>query len=79
MKLQSAICSTLVILASGCATPPKKIATQYVSPNAYMNYDCEQITAEGARIERRTGELYHSLKKDASGDKWQMGVGLVLF
>ncbi|MBG68248.1 MAG: hypothetical protein CMF03_10195 [Hyphomonas sp.] len=46
---------------------------------AYQGYDCEQIALEQNRIERRTGELYQSLKKEANADKWQMGVGLILF
>ncbi len=46
---------------------------------AYQSYDCDQIALEQSRIERRTGELHQSLKKQADADKWQMGVGLVLF
>lgn len=46
---------------------------------AYQSYDCDQLALEQNRIERRTGELYHSLKKEANADKWQMGVGLILF
>lgn len=46
---------------------------------AYQGYDCDQIALEQNRIERRTGELYQSLKKEANADKWQMGVGLILF
>lgn len=69
---------TLLSLTA-CATAPKKIAAQYVSPLQYKSYDCDTITMEQSRIERRTNELYHSLKKDASNDAWQMGVGLVLF
>jgi len=69
----------VVILLSGCATQPNKIAAQYVSPMIYQDYDCQQIAFEQARIERRTNELYSSLKNEARADSWQMGLGLVLF
>ena len=69
----------LAMFLSACATPPKKISSQYVSPMQYRNYDCDQLVMERSRIERRTNVLYHSLKKDSDADKWQMGVGMVLF
>ena len=64
---------------SACATQPNKIPAQYVSPLLYNDYDCEQIAFEQSRIERRTSELYTSLKNEANADAWQMGIGLVLF
>lgn len=75
---------TVVLLSAAmalgaCATSPNKIAAQYVSPMQYQSYDCDQIGLEQSRIERRTNELYGSLKNQANADKWQMGVGLILF
>jgi len=67
------------IALAGCATSPNKIPAQYVSPMAYSAYDCDQLSLEKAQLERRTGELYSSLKNEANADKWQMGLGLVLF
>ena len=79
-RINLTIVSAAVVLATvGCASSPNKIAAQYVSPMAYQGYDCEQIALEQNRIERRTGELDQSLKKEANADKWQMGVGLILF
>ena len=79
-RINLTIVSAAVVLATvGCASSPNKIAAQYVSPMAYQGYDCEQIALEQNRIERRTGERYQSLKKEANADKWQMGVGLILF
>ena len=79
-RINLMIVSAAVVLATvGCASSPNKIAAQYVSPMAYQGYDCDQIALEQNRIERRTGELYQSLKKEANADKWQMGVGLILF
>ena len=45
----------------------------------YQSYDCEQIAMEQNRIERRTGELYTSLDRQAKADQWQMGLGLLIF
>lgn len=79
-RINLTIVSAAVVLTTvGCASSPNKIAAQYVSPMAYQGYDCDQIALEQNRIERRTGELYQSLKKEANADKWQMGVGLILF
>ena len=68
-----------LVLIQGCATDPKKISAAYVSPAQYRDWDCNQIIDESAHIERRSIELYQTLKKDADADKWQMGVGLILF
>jgi hypothetical protein len=62
-----------------CATNPDKIASAYVSPMQYAAYDCDQIALEQANVERRVAMLYANLKKDAKGDRWQTGVGVVLF
>lgn len=69
---------SFLILAS-CATSPDKMQASYVSPMIYNNYTCDQINMERANVERRTNDLYQSLKKDADNDAWQMGVGLILF
>jgi hypothetical protein len=76
------ITASLFIFAailSGCASNPKKISGSYVSPLKYKNYDCDQIAMEMDYVSQRTAELYNSLKKEASADSVQMGVGLVLF
>lgn len=70
---------SLLMLTSGCATNPNKIPAAYVSPLKYRDYDCEQLLTEQEHLERRTNELYNSLKKEAKADKWQAGLGLILF
>ena len=45
----------------------------------YKDYDCDQLSAEAARVSRRVSELHGSLKKTADNDAAQMGVGLILF
>ncbi|MBB3764968.1 metal ABC transporter ATP-binding protein [Sphingomicrobium lutaoense] len=64
---------------TACASNPNKIAPAYVSPIQFQDYDCDQIGLEMAAVERKSNELYHSLKKRNNNDKWAMGVGMVLF
>ena len=73
------IATLLVAIASGCATNPNKISAAYVSPSRYKDWTCDQIDVERTHIEDRCNVLYGQLKKEASGDAWQMGVGAVLF
>lgn len=63
----------------GCATPPEKVQTAYVSPLQYKDYDCDQVAAELQRVTRRANEIHGSLKKTASDDNAQMAVGMILF
>tara|TARA_B100001093_G_C26451378_1_gene852444 strand:- start:213 stop:659 length:447 start_codon:yes stop_codon:yes gene_type:complete len=78
-KLKQVIVALTIISLVGCATPPNKIPAAYVSPLKYKNYDEDQIIMEMDHVGRRTTELYAQLKKKANADKWQMGVGLLLF
>jgi hypothetical protein len=78
-KLRLVVMASAFVIATGCASDPKKISAAYVSPAQYRGWTCDQIVDESAYIERRSIELYQSLKKEADADKWQMGVGLILF
>ena len=77
MKYWALIAALLIVV--GCASNPNKIEAAYVSPLKYQNYDCDQIGLEQSHVERRTNDLYHSLKKEADKDAAQMGVGLLIF
>jgi len=68
-----------VLLLTGCATQPHKIAAQSVSPLKYQDYKCSQLISEIERVNNRTTTLYHSLKKTADNDQTQMAVGMILF
>lgn len=76
-KLATLGIATLAFAA--CASKPEDIRTAYISTIQYENYDCDQIAIETSNIERRIAELYQSLRSQAKGDAWQMGVGLVLW
>lgn len=63
----------------GCATSSKDIASTYVSPIQYSNYDCNQLTAELQRIQGRVAQIGGRLDEAASNDKLIMGAGLIIF
>lgn len=74
---------TSIILASlllgACATQPADIPASSVSTLQYDGYSCKQVAAELARLERKSTDLYYSLKKTADNDSTQMAVGMILF
>ena len=66
-------------LLSGCATQSSDIASTYVSTMQYSNYDCDQLAAEGARIQTRVQQVGGRLDQAASNDKGITAVSAVLF
>ena len=64
---------------AGCSTASKDISPTYVSPVQFQSYDCQQLTAEGQRIQTRYVELGGRLDQAASNDQLLTGVGIVLF
>lgn len=75
----TALLTALAIAVSGCATASKDIASNYVSPVQYQNYDCDQIAAESQRLNTRAQQLGGRLDEAASNDKAIVGVGMLLF
>ena len=75
--------SIAALVASGiltaCATAGKDVASSYVSPMQYANYDCDQLRAESMRISGRVNQLTGRLDEAASNDKAIAGVGMILF
>ena len=74
--------SIAALVASGiltaCATAGKDVASSYVSPMQYANYDCDQLRAESMRISGRVNQLTGRLDEAASNDKAIAGVGMIL-
>jgi hypothetical protein len=68
-----------LVLATGCSTASKDIATAYVSPTPYQALGCDQLAAESTRIQTRSNQLASRLDKAADNDKAIMVVGAVLF
>lgn len=77
--MKKTIAIAISIALAGCATSSKDIASAYVSPVTYANYDCQQLIAETARIQGRANQIGGRLDEAASNDKAIMGVGMVLF
>ena len=71
--------ATIVAFLGGCATAGKDVASTYVSPIQYSNYDCDQLRQELARINGRVGQLTGRLDEAATNDKAIVGVGMLLF
>lgn len=71
--------TTFALILSGCATASKDVASTYVSPVMYNSYDCQQISAETARLQARVNQLGGRLDQAASNDKAIAGVGAILF
>jgi len=78
MKKLTVIVASLAVLAA-CASSPNQIAATYVSPLVYQGFDCDQMRAEGARINARVAEVTGQQQAAANNDAAMMGVGLVLF
>ncbi len=73
---------SLLVMCSflaGCATPPEKISSAYVSPLQYQGYSCNQIRQELIRVNRKILEVSGQQSKEANKDAVALGVGLVLF
>ncbi len=71
--------TTIAAILGGCATAGKDIASTYVSPMQYSNYDCDQLRQEMSRVHGRVSQLTGRLDEAASNDKAIMGVGMILF
>ena len=78
-KAISTALAALMLFVAGCATPPDKIETAYVSPLQYENYTCEQIQAEALRVSDRAAHAMGIQKKKAKNDAVKVGVALVIF
>ena len=77
--LGTAMCVTISFGLAGCATSSKDISATYISPLQYQSYDCQQLSLESQRIQRRVVELGGRLDEAASNDKALVGVGMILF
>lgn len=71
-----AIFSTLVM---SCASSSKEIAAAYVSPSQYTSFNCDQLSQELERLNRRKTALAADLDKKASSDEGLTAVSAILF
>lgn len=64
---------------AACSTASKDIASSYVSPMQYQDYDCKQMAAELSRITSRTTQVGGRLDQAASNDQGIAAAGVILF
>lgn len=67
-----------LVLAS-CASSPEDVEAQYVSPMAYNDFDCDQISNEMRRINSEVAQVAGDQEDAATRDAVATGVGVVLF
>jgi hypothetical protein len=79
MKKSLAVVLSAAIAVTGCATASKDIGATYVSPMQYQQYDCDQLGAEGGRIQARVNQSGGRLDEASSNDKVITTVGVILF
>lgn len=65
----TATVTALAIALAGCATASRDVATAYVSPLQYQNYECDQLGAESRRLTTRVQQLGGRLDEAASNDQ----------
>lgn len=75
--LLATLAASLVL--SACARNPDRISATYSSPLQYDNYNCSQLSAEGARLSAQAAKLSGVQQKRATGDAVATGVAVVLF
>jgi hypothetical protein len=79
MRNRLAVLVIPIVILAGCATASKDIASSYVSPLQYKDFDCEQIQAEAMRVSAKSNQIGGRLDQAASNDKAITGVGAILF
>ncbi len=73
-------CLILAIgLIQGCASRPESIEAAYVSPLAYRDYSCSQLTQELRRIGRNAQEVAGDQHNTANTDAVAVGVGIIFW
>jgi len=78
LKISCILTISAIIIVS-CATKPKDIQATYVSPLAYQNYSCTQISEEAERVSARAAEAAGIQQKKAKNDAIAVGVAAIIF
>lgn len=67
------------VMIAGCSKNPESVSGSYLSPLAYQNYSCEQVTLEMQRIAHKVAEVSGVQRSEATNDAVATGVGVVVF
>ncbi len=74
-----AICILLMGFILGCSAPPEKVKSSYVSPLQYNNFNCNQISMEIQRVDRKISEVSETQRQEANKDSAAVAAGMCLF
>ena len=69
----------LLLILQACASRPQNIEAAYVSPLAYQDYTCSQLTQELRRIGRNAQEVAGDQHNTANTDAVAVGVGIIFW
>ena len=72
-------CIALLLIIQACASRPESIEAAYVSPLAYQDYSCSQLTQELRRIGRNAREVAGDQHNTANTDAVAVGVGIIFW
>jgi hypothetical protein len=64
---------------TGCSTTSKDVSAIYISPLQYNSYDCEQLAAEGQRIQIRASQLGGRIDESARNGNIATTAAVILF
>ncbi|RYG96204.1 MAG: hypothetical protein EON58_12585 [Alphaproteobacteria bacterium] len=74
-----AVVAVTAAALSGCATNPKDITPNYVSPVLYQNLTCDQLAQEAQRVSNAAATASGAQQSQATKDGVATGVAIVLF
>ena len=79
MLKPTGICLLVIAVLTGCSTASQNISAEYISPQQFQSYDCDQLAQESSRVLVRVKQLGVRLDQAAANDKAIGVVGAVLF
>ena len=78
-RAKNGIFTSSILVLIGCASSADDIAPSYISPIAYENYTCEQLTQEAQMVSARAAEATGAQNKARTNDAVMTTVGVVVF
>jgi NAD(P)H-hydrate repair Nnr-like enzyme with NAD(P)H-hydrate dehydratase domain len=78
MRTASAALLGAAVVLAGCAKDASQVASTYVSPVIYDNYNCAQLSEEAQRVSSRAAQAAGIQDKKSTSDAVAMGVGLIV-
>jgi hypothetical protein len=73
------VCALLAANLLGCAKRSENVAAAYVSPLAYEQFNCGQLTEEAGRLSQRAAELSGVQDRKRTGDIVATTAAIIVF